>query len=265
MPNPVSFLRPAADRDAYELLEVSADASRAHIRFHGRFEGREVAWDAYLYALRRPNPVARRPFLDIAARGRETVAIRIGLDVDKLDAPTLHKAVIMVRRYRRLRRGRHEFGAPVHAIEKIISGGQAGVDRAALDAAAALGIPCGGWCPKSRRAEDGAIPARYPLTETASKDYRVRTQRNVRDSDGTLILAYGPLSGGSALTRRLAQKMNKPCLVVDLSQRPRAREVRSWLVSSLIRVLNVAGPRASRHPDLHAQARRFLRRVLAGP
>jgi predicted Rossmann fold nucleotide-binding protein DprA/Smf involved in DNA uptake len=147
-------------------------------------------------------------------------------------------------------------------IAKIISGGQTGVDRAALDAALALGIPCGGWCPKGRRAEDGVIPEHYPLTETTSKDYRVRTRRNVRDSDGTLILSRGPVSGGTALTRRLAKKMNKPCLVVDLAQRPRASDVRAWIPSNNTHTLNVAGPRESSQPGIHALARRFLQRVL---
>lgn len=147
-------------------------------------------------------------------------------------------------------------------ITKIVSGGQTGVDRAALDVALALGIPCGGWCPKGRRAEDGAIPAHYPLTETTSKDYRVRTRRNVRDSDGTLILMRGPLSGGTALTRRLAKEMRKPCFVVDLTRRPRVSDVRTWLASNNICTLNVAGPRESSQPGIHALARRFLRQVF---
>lgn len=147
-------------------------------------------------------------------------------------------------------------------VNKIISGGQTGVDRAALDTALALGIPCGGWCPKGRRAEDGVIPMHYPLTETTSKDYRVRTRRNVRDSDGTLILTRGPLSGGTALTRRLAKELDKPCLVVDLAQRPRASDVRTWLASNSIHILNVAGPRESNQPGIYLQAKKFLRRVL---
>lgn len=147
-------------------------------------------------------------------------------------------------------------------ITKIVSGGQTGVDRAALDAALALGIPCGGWCPKGRRAEDGVIPAHYPLTETTSKDYRVRTRRNVRDSDGTLILTRGPLSGGTALTCRLAKEMDKPCLVVDLTQKPRASDSRAWLAFNNIHTLNVAGPRESNQAGIYLRTKKFMQRVL---
>lgn len=260
---PVTTVRQqlAARSEPYELLDA-ADDVRAHIRFLGRFEGREVVWDALLHALRVPHPVAPRPFIEITGRGRHVVTIRIGLDVERLDAPTLHKAVIMVRQYKRLRRGWYEFGESAPVVEKIVSGGQTGVDRAALDVALALGIHCGGWCPKGRRAEDGVIPAHYPLTETTSKDYRIRTKRNVRDSDGTLILMRGSVSGGTALTRRLAQQMDKPCFVVDLSQRPRSDDVLAWLASNNIHVLNIAGPRESNQPDICHQAKKFLRRIF---
>ncbi len=256
------FKRPTASGEAYELLETAKDATWVRIRFRGPFEGREVVWDARLYALRVPHPVAPRPFFNIFPRRKNGVPIRIGLDVERLDTPTLRKAIIMVRQYKRLRRGRHEFGESSAAIKKIISGGQTGVDRSALDVALALGIPCGGWCPKGRRAEDGRIPAHYPLTETTAKDYRVRTRRNVRDSDGTLILTRGSLSGGTALTLRLAMEMAKPSLVVDLARRPRVRDVRVWLAAHRIRVLNVAGPRESNQPGICLQAKKFLQRML---
>jgi hypothetical protein len=84
-----------------------------------------------------------------------------------------------------------ESGVTTSTLEKIISGGQTGVDRGALDAALEASFPCGGWCPKGRKAEDGPIPARYPLKEMDGPAYRLRTERNVRDSDGTLILFFG--------------------------------------------------------------------------
>lgn len=149
-------------------------------------------------------------------------------------------------------------------IEKLISGGQTGVDRAALDTALSLGIPCGGWCPAGRRAEDGIIGYRYPLSETESREYAVRTRWNVRDSDGTLILSDGPPTGGTALTARTAQEFRKPLCIVNLSEDPvsQVKLVRRWLDEQNIRVLNVAGPRASTSPALYDVACRFLRDVL---
>jgi hypothetical protein len=141
---------------------------------------------------------------------------------------------------------------------KILSGGQTGVDRAALDAAIALGIPHGGWCPRGRRAEDGRIPSRYALAETDSPVYAVRTERNVLDADATLILCRGPLRGGTALTRRFAQQHGKPYLVVNLDHPPDNAEIHRWLRESRIGVCNVAGPRESQSPGIYALARRYL-------
>ncbi len=148
-------------------------------------------------------------------------------------------------------------------IEKIISGGQTGVDRAALDVALELGIPCGGWCPKGRRAEDGRIPDRYPMEEASSSEYPFRTRMNVEDSDGTLILSRGAPRGGTLLTVKLARQMKKPWLLLDLSQGPDARKVRSWLKENGIEILNVAGPREGESPGIHREASSFLREVFA--
>jgi putative molybdenum carrier protein len=145
---------------------------------------------------------------------------------------------------------------------RIVSGGQTGVDRAALDVALALEVPCGGWCPRERRAEDGPIPDRYPLTETPTASYPERTESNVRDSDGTLILTEGPPHGGTALTIELAGRLNKPYLVVDLTTCPAADTVQAWLRSHRIGVLNVAGPREGERPGIYTRAAGFLRQVL---
>ena len=137
------------------------------------------------------------------------------------------------------------------------------MDRAALDVAMALGLPCGGWCPKGRKAEDGVIDARYPLQETPSDSYAQRTEWNVRDSDGTLVLTRGEPTGGTAQTVEAAQRLGKPCLVLDLEARPDAGAVRAWVDAHAVNVLNIAGPRESNPPGIYTQAAQFLRRVLA--
>lgn len=146
---------------------------------------------------------------------------------------------------------------------EIVSGGQTGVDRAALDVALELGISCGGWCPRGRRAEDGGIPLHYPLRETSSPDYRLRTRWNVRDSDATLVLTRGEPRGGTLLTLRVAVALERPVQVVDLNLEPDPVTVRRWVAARRVRVLNVAGPRASEQPGIGEQARAFLRAVLA--
>lgn len=141
---------------------------------------------------------------------------------------------------------------------RIVSGGQTGVDRAALDVALAAGIECGGWCPAGRWAEDGRIPDRYPLRETPSGDPRQRTEWNVRDTDATLILAPEPLRGGTALTRELAQRHGRHVLVADpftASPDP----VRDWIHANAREALNVAGPRESESPGIGRAAAEFLK------
>ncbi len=140
----------------------------------------------------------------------------------------------------------------------IVSGGQTGVDRAALDFALELGIPCGGWCPKGRIAEDGPIDPIYPLIETISPGYFERTEKNVEDSDGTLVLNQGPLSGGTALTVEYLEKHRKPYRVVDLGNGTNPREVVLWLWAQRIQILNVAGPRESKCPGIYQNAKSFL-------
>lgn len=147
-------------------------------------------------------------------------------------------------------------------IQRIVSGGQTGVDRGALDAAIWLGIPHGGWCPQGRRSEDGPIPECYQLMETQQRDYSVRTERNVVDSEATLVLYENELSGGTAFTVRMAKKHRKPLLVVDLNEPVDSREVLDWLINESIEVLNVAGPRESSRDGIADRARILLVDVL---
>lgn len=147
-------------------------------------------------------------------------------------------------------------------IDRLISGGQTGVDRAALDVALEFGIPCGGWCPRGRRAEDGRIPARFPLQECSSRNYAVRTRLNVVESDGTLILTRGSLSGGTALTESIARELGKPSVVIDLVAEFDAQPVEEWIAENRIRTLNVAGPRESQQMGIYDQARAYLREFI---
>jgi hypothetical protein len=146
----------------------------------------------------------------------------------------------------------------MNLVEKIISGGQTGVDRGALEAAIELGIPHGGWCPLGRLAEDGAIDPRYQLRETDSPEYHVRTRQNVIDSDATLILHRGPIAGGTDLTRRLALEHGRPILLVDLAEPVDYDSFRSWLQTHSIRTLNIAGPRQSTCPGITEKTRDVL-------
>ena len=143
-------------------------------------------------------------------------------------------------------------------LEKIISGGQTGVDRAALDAALEQNIPVDGWCPKGRRAEDGPIPDRYPLREAPSDEYAQRTAWNVRDSDGTLIIAPAPLTGGTALTQTEADEQGKPVLHVRPSDPVPIPMIRAWAAENDVQVLNVAGPRASEVDGIYDATRAIL-------
>jgi len=137
------------------------------------------------------------------------------------------------------------------------------VDRAALDVALELGLPCGGWCPQGRKAEDGPLVSRYPFKETPSADYFQRTEWNVRDSDGTLILTRGTPTEGTAFTVEIAKKFGKPYLVLDLNAAPKESAVTAWAAEHNVRVLNVAGPRESKCPGIYAQAVQFLKTVFS--
>lgn len=150
-------------------------------------------------------------------------------------------------------------------LERIVSGGQTGADRGGLDAAIALGIPHGGWCPKGRRAEDGAVPTTYQLTETKSANYQDRTKRNVLESDATVIFTRGALTGGSLLTAKTAGAAGKPMLHIDLDRlgdTVASDRLRQWITQRGVRVLNVAGSRESRVPGINDAVRRCLSAAL---
>lgn len=145
----------------------------------------------------------------------------------------------------------------------IISGGQTGVDRGALDAAIALGLVHGGWCPRGRKAEDGTIPPQYNMQEMEDGQYWKRTEKNVLDSDGTLIFPGNCESRGTALTIRLAKKHKKPVAVVPLDSKDAASTVAAWIRAEKISVMNVAGPRESGSPGICARTRGFLYNLLS--
>ena len=157
-------------------------------------------------------------------------------------------------------------------IEKIISGGQTGVDQAALDAAMELNIDCGGWCPPVRLSENGIIPSIYPLTETPNDKSdqspgiprSLRTEWNVRDSDATLILMPSDIKSdmGSEWTYQCAANYNKPCIVLDPFEDDIIPIIIKWLEENKISVLNIAGPSESKYPGIGSATYRILIRVF---
>ena len=148
-------------------------------------------------------------------------------------------------------------------ISKIISGGQTGVDRAALDAAISLGLEHGGFCPKGRIAEDGIIPAEYKMDEMDTEEYFARTMKNVQCSDGTLILHQGEITGGTALTDEFCKIKKKPLLIInilDVFKKIRVNFTR-WLATNTISILNIAGPRES-EGQIYKSAKVILIKLL---
>jgi hypothetical protein len=150
-------------------------------------------------------------------------------------------------------------------LNKIVSGGQTGADRAALDVAIKFNIPHGGWIAKGRRTESGPLPDFYNLKEMATRDYPARTRQNILDSDGTVIIARGSLTGGSALTYALAQKICKWVCRINLLEQDifeAALILYDFIIDQDIRVLNVAGPRAAQDPDIYYDVKVILTAVL---
>ena len=148
-------------------------------------------------------------------------------------------------------------------LDKVISGGQTGADRAGLDAAIEARIPIGGYCPKGRLAEDGTIPEVYPLIELKTASYPARTEKNVKESDETLVLNVGKLSGGTKRTVEYAIKHGKAYLVVQRDQPWMADLASTWIAEAQIRILNIAGPRESKCPGLQTLGLDFLRKLFS--
>lgn len=150
-------------------------------------------------------------------------------------------------------------------ITKIISGAQTGADQGALDAAIKLGVPYGGWIPKGRLTEDGPLPDKYQLIEMFNKSYPARTEKNILESDGTLILSHTKLTGGSRLTEKLVNKHGKPCLHINLDGRllkDAAAEAHTWVEGNDIEVLNVAGSRSSKDPLIYRDTLYIVESIL---
>jgi hypothetical protein len=148
-------------------------------------------------------------------------------------------------------------------VKKIVSGGQTGVDRAALDMAFEFDLDCGGWCPKERWAEDAPISRRYPLVETAAHEPSERTKLNVKDSDGTLVFIKTlPIDKGTQLTITEAKKLNKPLLVFTLNESDDIDSIHEWLACYHIDTLNVAGPRESQNPGVYDDTCVLLRQLF---
>ena len=148
-------------------------------------------------------------------------------------------------------------------IEKIISGGQTGVDRASLDAALEAGIEIGGWCPAGRDAEDGPIAEKYPLQTTDHLDHTVRTENNVRDSDGTLAIYRQHLQGGTAYAVEMARHLGRPVLAIDIDSPPPISTVVDWVNEHQLRVIHIGGERESTSPGIYTQAKSFVADFLS--
>lgn len=153
-------------------------------------------------------------------------------------------------------------------IQKIISGGQTGVDQGALDFALANGIDAGGWCPKGRICESGTIPEKYPLTEVQAEDYKIRTFWNARNSEGTLVIIRdGFMETGTALTIDYCKQLRKPYFILDIGSKSKIGEAlkiqfSKWLEDHSIQVLNVAGNRESNSPGIGADTSTILEYLL---
>ena len=148
---------------------------------------------------------------------------------------------------------------------KIISGGQTGVDRAALDAALESGVSAGGWCPEGRKAEDGPIAEKYPLQELPDGSYKERTLKNVQDSDATIIIYFESISGGTKETLLYCLNEKKPYLLIDgsgITEDSASKRIKHFIDENQISLLNVAGPRASKEQRAYEYTKQVITLML---
>ena len=160
----------------------------------------------------------------------------------------------------------------ITALRKIVSGGQTGVDQAALCAARDCGLEIGGWCPPGRLSEDGVIPAKFPLEETEQErspdapdvPRSQRTEWNVRDADGTLVFGWSDCSASAGVdwTVECARRRQRPLLVCDLGDPEAKQKIDRWLAVNKITTLNVAGPSEATAPGIGERAYALLKQVL---
>ncbi|MFC1744375.1 putative molybdenum carrier protein [Candidatus Riflebacteria bacterium] len=153
-------------------------------------------------------------------------------------------------------------------LEKIVSGGQTGADQGALDAAIESNFPYTGFLPGGRLTEDGRLSDRYALKEMFGASYAERTLQNILISDATLILSHGPITEGSALTRKLARQHKKPCLHIDFNKitfNQALDKAKNWILSKRIKILNVAGPRASKDPEIYPASYQMIKELIHEP
>ncbi|UCD32019.1 MAG: putative molybdenum carrier protein [Desulfobacterales bacterium] len=150
-------------------------------------------------------------------------------------------------------------------IKKIISGGQVGADQAALDVAIKMGISHGGYIQKGRKTQSGLLPEKYKLKEMPTASFIKRIEQNVINSDGTLVISHGELSGGAGYCKKMADKHGRPCIHIDLSQTPiliAASSIHTWLKANNIEVLNVTGSRASEDPEIYKETMLIVENTL---
>lgn len=150
-------------------------------------------------------------------------------------------------------------------IKKIVSGGQIGADQAALDVAIKLGVPHGGWIQKGRKTQRGTLPEKYQLKEMPIAGFKERIEQNVIDSDGTLIISHGDLTGGADYSQKMAKEHKRPFLHIDLNETPAVMagsKINTWIIKNDIEVLNVTGSRTSEDSKIYKETMVIVEEII---